>query len=257
MSELLSRVERRFTFSRKEMFYLFIISATSAFAITISKGWGLFDVTKSEGVFAYLSNLILMFIMIFIFLIMHFSIQKIMALKMGYDSEYKIWMNGLLISLMVCFLSWGYLPLFFTGALWMTAIPKLRVGTFRGGVMQKDLALIAFSGPFINLIAIGIIAPFYMVTGSSLLYSAIVINLLIAIYSLLPIPTFEKFRQFKGGTTGLYILIFSRWVYILVFAFVLIYAMLILIAHIFSYILAILLGGLATIIYYNTFEMSK
>jgi hypothetical protein len=76
-----------------------------------------------------------------------------------------------------------------------------------------------------------------------------------AVFSLLPIPTFEKLRQFAGGTTGLYIWIASRWVFVLVFVTILAFAALILLFNIFSYIIALLIGIAMAIIYYSRFEM--
>jgi hypothetical protein len=252
MYEFAARVERRFTFSKKELFWLLITSLVAAFVLTFRK-WGGDKFNLGEGI----SNLITAVILIFIFLMIHFSVQKLVALKLGYVSQYKAWINGLLISLILAFFTYGYLPLFFTGSLLHDIVPKIRMGVFRGGVKHKDLGLIAFAGPFANLLIVGLLAPVYLATESSFIYAAIIINLLMAIYSLLPIPTFEKLRQFTGGTTGLYLFIASRWVFVLVFVTVLAFAALILLFQIFSYILAIALGIVVAIIYFSRFEMGK
>ncbi|KYK24552.1 hypothetical protein AYK26_03150 [Euryarchaeota archaeon SM23-78] len=250
MNELLTRCEKRFRFSKRELFQLIITVLVAAFVLSF-RNWGVGEeFSFDEG----LTNLLLTAIIVFIFLIIHFSVQKIVALKMGYKSEYRYWINGFLISLIVVFLTEGHFPLFFTGSLWHEVIPKLRVGVFRGGAKHKDIGIIAFSGPLINILLVGLLAPIYLATESSFLHSIIFVNLLIAIFSLLPLPTFEKLRQFKGGTTGLYLFIASRWVFVLVFVTTLAYTVLILLANVFSYIIALAIGIITTVVYYFVYE---
>jgi hypothetical protein len=251
MQEFMNRVETRFRYSGKELFYLLITTLVAAFILVFRK-WGEGDqFNMGEG----LTNFFISAVVIFIFLLIHFSAQKLTALKLGYTSEYKFWLNGVLISLILCFFTYGYLPIFFTGSLLYQIVPKLRVGIFRGGVKHKDLGMIAFAGPLSNLIVVGLLAPIFIASESSFIREVIIVNLLIAVYSLLPIPTFEKLRQFAGGTTGLYILIASRWVYVLVFATVIFFSVMILLFNIFSYIIALILGIATAVVYYSRFEM--
>ncbi len=247
----MSRVETKFRFSPKELFRLLITALVAAFILAFRK-WGEGDqFNLVEGT----TNTIIAAVAVFIFLLIHFSAQKMVALKLGYTSEYKLWLNGILISLILCFFTYGYLPLFFTGSLLYTIVPKLRVGVFRGGVKHKDLGMIAFAGPLSNLIIVGLLAPAYLASKGSFIRELIIVNLMIAVFCLLPIPTFEKLRQFAGGTTGLYILIASRWVFVLVLATVIFFSAMILIFNIFSYILALIVGILTAIIYYSRFEL--
>jgi hypothetical protein len=270
MYEFASRVEKRWSFSKKELERLLITALVSAFSITLVKGWafkemvagtdevikwGIFELIRGTSIVHYISNLVIIFMILFMFLMIHFSVQKLVALKLGYSSEYKYWVNGMILGVVICFFSYGYVPLFFPGALYYDIIPKLRMSVFRGGVKHKDLGLIAFAGPLSNIILVGIFAPLYLATENSFVFSLIILNLLIAVWSLLPIPTFEKLRQFQGGTTGLYIFIASRWIYVFVLASVLGFAALILLFKIFSYILALVIGILVAIIYYSSFEM--
>lgn len=270
MYEFASRVEKRWSFSKKELERLLITALVSAFSITLVRGWtlkesvagtdevikwGVFELIRGTSVVHYVSNLVIIFLALFLFLVIHFSIQKLVALKLGYSSEYKYWVNGMIFGVVICFFSYGYVPLFFPGALYYDIIPKLRMGVFRGGVKHKDLGMIAFAGPLSNIIIVGILAPLYLASKSPFLYSMVVLNLLIALWSLLPIPTFEKLRQFQGGTTGLYIFIASRWIYVFVLASAIGFAALILLFKIFSYILALIIGIAVAIIYYSSFEM--
>jgi hypothetical protein len=255
MHEFATRVEKRWRFSKKELERLLITCVVASFSLTLVKGWGAFDLIEGKTAFDYAANFIIVFFVLFFSLLIHFSIQKLIALKLGYSSEYKYWINGLIFGVIICFFSYGYVPLFFPGTLYYDIIPKLRIGVFRGGVKHKDLGLIAFAGPLSNIIIVGLIAPLYLATGNPLVHAIILANLLIAIWSLLPIPTFEKLRQFKGGTTGLYIFIASRWAFVLVLATALSFSALILLFKVFSYIIALIIGILITIVYYSRFEM--
>ncbi|MFH0870838.1 MAG: hypothetical protein V1866_07335 [archaeon] len=252
MAELLARIERRFRFSGEELLRLLATVVVAAFVLTFRK-WGGDEFNLYEGIFNMLTSTIVVFVSLFI----HFSAQKIMALHLGYSSEYKLWLNGILISVIVCFFSFGYFPLFFPGVLIFDMIPKLRIGSFKGGVKTVDLAVAAVAGPGANLILVGLIAPFYIHSNSPFLYSVILINLLIAIFSMLPIPTFEQIRQFRGGTTGLYLFIESRWIYVGASVLVLFFSLMILIANIFSYILAILAGLIAGLTYYAVYDQES
>jgi len=252
MQELASRIEHRLRFSSNELLRMLATALVAAFVLSFRK-WGgeTFDLTTG------IINVILSAAFVFIFLLMHFAVQKIVALNYGYGSEYKNWHNGFLISLIITFFSFGFIPLFFTGVLSFDAISKLRIGTFRGGIMHKHLGVIAVAGPIINMVIVGLLAPIYLATKSSFVFDMITINLLIALFSMLPIPTFEKLRQFKGGTTGLYLFIASRWAYFLAAGVVLSFALLIWIAKTFSFIIAILLGAITAFIYYRIYESEK
>ncbi len=249
MQEFATRVEGRFGFSKKELGRLLITALAAAFVLTFRK-WG----GEAFDIYVGLLNFILTAVLLFVFFLIHFAAQKLLALKLGYTTEYKMWVNGLLISLILCFFSYGYLPIFFTGTLLYDVVPKLRAGVFRGGVKHKDLGLISFAGPFANLVLVGLMAPIYIVTKSSFFHTAIIINLLMGVFALLPIPIFEKIRQFAGGTTGLYIWIASRWAFVLAFVTFLVFAVLIILFNIFSYILALLIGIIVTAVYYSRFE---
>jgi Zn-dependent protease len=257
MQEIAARIERHFRFSKKELFKLSMTALVAAFGLTISIGWGFFNIIEDNSVLGYVLNLIFVFVFVFFSLLVHISIQKIVALKLGYVAEYTNWLNGFIISTLFCFLSFGFLPLFFTGSVWCETEKKLRMGRFRYGVMHKDLGIISFAGPLTSMLLAGLLSPFYVATNSQMIFSIIVVNLLVAIFSLIPIPNFEKVRQIRGGTTGLYLFIASRWAFIFLFMLVLIYALLVFVAQIFSLVIAAIIAIIMAFLYYRTYEFSK
>ena len=251
MQELAYRVEKRFKFTGKEIRYLLVTVVVAAFVLNF-RSWGGDEFSFGEG----MTNLIITGVVVFISFLIHFAAQKVVALSMGYVSKYKYWLNGILISLIVTFFTYGYFPLFFTGSLWHDTVTKLRVGEFRGGPKHKEIGYIAFAGPLANILIVCLVAPLYLATEGAFFHTIFVANLLIAVFSLLPIPTFEKIRQFKGGTTGLYLFIASRWLYVLIFLTVLLFTALILVFKLYSIILALVIAALITVVYYTQYEVN-
>jgi hypothetical protein len=256
MYEIAARMESHFRFSRREIFQLFMTALVAAFGLLLTPKVlflfnNPFNFIQEAGIPGYFLNLSIAFILIGSALLIHFSAQKIIALKLGYIAEYNYWMNGFIISTVMCV----FFPFFFTGSVWCEVEKKLRMGRYRYGVMHKDLGIISFAGPLASMLLAAIASPVYVKTGNPVIYAFIVANLLIAIYSLIPIPTFEKIRAVKGGTTGLYLLIASRWMYVLLATIVLVYSILVLIAQVFSLMVAFLLGVIVAFFYYKIYEM--
>jgi hypothetical protein len=256
MYELAARVERHFRFSKRESFQLAATALVAAFGLLLTPKVlfffnNPFNFIQEPGILGYFLNLLITFVIIIISLSIHFSAQKIVALKLGYEAEYNYWMNGFIISTVICV----FFPFFFTGSVWCEAEKKLRMGGFRFAVMHKDLGVISFAGPLASMLIAALASPFYYGSNNPILFAFIVANLLIAIYSLIPIPTFEKIRAVKGGTTGLYLFIASRWIYVMLATTVLVYSILILVAQVFSLILAFIIGVLVAFFYYRAYEM--
>ena len=251
MHEIAARVERHYRFSKSELFRLSMTAFVAAFCLTLSEGWGFFTFVKEQSALGYLLNLVFVFAIAWVSLFIHFSAQKIVGLKLGYVSTYEYWPLGLILSVMISFLSFGFIPLFFTGSLVVDVNKKLRIGRFRYGIMQKDIGIMAFSGLLATMLAVLVAMAVYLPAQNPFLFSIIAVNLLIGLFSLIAIPTFAKTG---GGTSGLYLLIASRWVFVMVATFFLVFSALALIAKLFSLIIALVLAILAAVIYYRTYE---
>ena len=80
-------------------------------------------------------NLIIAIGVVFFSLLFHVSIQKIAALHDGYGAEFRIWWMGLLIGLVITFITngrlwWAVLP----GGIVFSMLAKHRLGKFRYGM---------------------------------------------------------------------------------------------------------------------------
>ena len=251
MGELSARLERHFNFSTDELMMLGTTAFIAAFGVPLSLGWGIFNIFQEQTPANYISNLAVVFIMFFIALLLHFGVQKIIALKLGYTTRYRSWKLGYVISIFLCFVTFGFLPILFTGSLWPTVEKKLRIGRFRSGVMHKDIGIISFSGPLFSVLVALVSGFFYVaVSQTPLVFAFISANLLVAIYSLIPLANFGE----QGGTTGLYLFIASRWVYVLALSFVITFSLLVFAAKIFSLVIAAIIAIFVTVLYYNAYE---
>jgi hypothetical protein len=244
MGDFLLRVKVHFKFSKEEVRTFFITSIISAFIISFRK-WGAVTFDPIQGV----TNLLLSFVFVVLFLFIHISAQKLLAIKLGYLATYTYWLNGLFIGLILAFVTYGFVPVLFTGSVIVDTIPRLRLGRFRYGLNYKDLAKISFAGPFANIILLALLKPFYVWQGASagfhnFVYDLIWINILLAVFAMLP---------FKN-TSGLNIIVSSRIVYVYCFVFVIGYSLLVLAAGTFSLILSAVLAGILAIIYTTIVE---
>src|SRR3989344_8796522 len=181
-------VREHFSFNRKELLEMFWTSLAFGFILSFRK-WG----TGQRGdVTAGVTNTVTGAIVVFLCLFAHVSLQKLVAIKLGYKATYSYWLNGVLFSIFLIFLSFGYIPFMLPGAVMIEHIPKLRLGKFRYGLNLKDVARVALAGPLSHVLIILILGPFLFISGlNDFLVSVVLVNLLLAIYSTLPIPKID------------------------------------------------------------------
>lgn len=216
-------VKENFSFSRKELTQLFWTSLAFGFALSFRK-WGVgdaFDVL--EGLF----NLLLAAVVVLLSMYIHVSLQKLVAIKLGYKATYSFWLNGVLFSIFLAFLSYGYIAFILPGAVMIESVPKLRLGKFRYGLNLKDIARVALAGPVAHILIILLIGPLFFVGRSDVILSIIIVNLLLAIYSALPIPKIDVPSKMDSGSDGLGLFFFSRTLYVLVLITIVIFTALV------------------------------
>lgn len=218
-------VKENFNFSRSEFSQLFWTSLAFGFALSFRK-WGNGDTVDIP---LGLVNLLFATFTVLLCMYIHVSLQKLVAIKLGYIATYSYWLNGLLFTVFLAFLSFGYLSFVLPGAVMLTHVSKLRIGKFRYGINLKDIARVALAGPVAHIILILILGPIFFATGrNEAVLSIIIVNLLLAIYSTLPIPKIDVPSKMDSGSDGLGIFYFSRTLYVLVFTTIIIFSGLVL-----------------------------
>jgi len=255
-------LKQNFKFSRKEFTELFWTAVVFAFI----------EAARQPGVGFKIEIAIVRFIfflvIVFASLYVHVSLQKIAAIKLGYKATYSYWLNGLLIVLVLAIM---FLPLadifplysiyglglifILPGAVMIEHIPQLRLGKFRYGTNLKDIGRVAMAGSIAHILMVMFLGIFYFIAGRNvMLLTFMLVNLLLAIYSMLPVPKIDWPSKMDSGSDGLALFLFSRTLYVLVFFTILIYTALVFFAVSVAqlwwfFILAFILGSIVSALY--------
>lgn len=215
-------VRQNFSFSKTELSHLFWTSLAFGFALSFRK-WGGEVYDFKVGIL----NLLFYSSVVFFSLYFHVSLQKLIGIRLGYKVTYNYWLNGLLFTIFLSFLTIGYVSFLLPGSVILEHIPKLRLGKFRYGFNLKDIARISLAGPLSHILLVMIVGSVFFITPHNEAILAIVfVNLLLSIYSLLPIPKIDLPSKMETATDGLGVFFFSRTLYVLVFATVLVFSIL-------------------------------
>jgi hypothetical protein len=179
----------------------------------------------------WFGTFIIVLILVAISILVHELAHKVVATKFMADVKPQIWFSGIIIMLLVLFVSNG--AIVFT-AIWAVSIIPLRL--FRSNrtwphLGPREGAVIALAGLLANL-GLAVVAKLLVPTFGDLATKLMVINLSIALFNLipfftvLPVLAIQRFRETKLNSPyieGEFIFFGSRtgWVFLLVFALVL------------------------------------
>ncbi|MBT4805075.1 hypothetical protein HON71_02800 [Candidatus Woesearchaeota archaeon] len=222
--EVTARIKDFYKFSQQEIVGL--IGAT--IIITF-----IYSMIENYRIIIDPSKLLLVLIAVIITLFFRVSCQKIYGLSQGQKAEFKVWWIGLGISFVVALLSGGKVPLIFVGGVISTIMVKQRLGEFRYGQSNQVMAITALWGILGNLIlAILFAVALYISPQNYFFNQGMIINLVMAFFSLFPFPQLDGLSLFFG----------SRNLYYVAIAAVLLSAVLLLTKTAFGLIAAIVVG---------------
>lgn len=193
--ELFSRVRDFLHFSPHEFTGLAIATLITGFIFSF-RDWG----GEQFDAFTGLQHLFLVFIIAALSLFFRTACQKIYALDEGYKADYNPWWMGMGISLVLGFLSFGYLPLILIGNMSAAFMIRQRLGEFRHAFNYWHNAMISYWGMLGNLImAILFSIGAYFAPESYFFSKGIILNLVMAACSLLPLPQLDGLSIFWGS----------------------------------------------------------
>jgi hypothetical protein len=251
-------VKEHYSFSKQELTEVFWTSLAFAFMLT-SYYEGLFSVVKDVRIVitdSILSFFLLSLVVVFIILYCHVALQKIVGIKLGYNIKYSYWLNGILLGLFLSIVTLGKVPvlslLILPGAVTLEHLPKLRLGKFRYGTNAKDIARVSLAGPLSHIILSTILGIFFFATNKNpIIAHLITANLLLMLYSMLPVPKIDAPTKMDSASDGLGLFFYSRKVYVLCAIIAIFYCVLIWFASLFSFFLAMFMGLIVMIFYTN------
>jgi len=216
-------IHRYLEFKSKEWLDLGIMAFVMAFIFSFNK-WGEDAFSFSTGI----GNFLTYFFVSFGVMLLYVLAQKIVGIFNGLRTYYEKYNIAILFSVFIAFLTFGYVPIYIPGILRYEAIYNLRIGKFRA-VMAKDweTSLSAGAGPVAMLVLSIPVQILFKVTGLEIFKTIIVVLLLTAAYSLIPLPVIStanpyegymnRYNIFSGGSVGFDIYFNNRsWYFFLV-----------------------------------------
>ena len=236
-------VKRYFRFSKQEIKALSVVVLVFAFIFSYNE-WGY----EKFDFFIGLKNFIRAIIIVGLGVFIHEAGQRLAALKVGFKTEVRVWWYGIIAALILAILSDGKLLFFAATGVWIHHLASHRLGYFRYGPNVEAFGIIALMGPIANIVAATLV-KFLQVNVHLLPMDSVFIqkffffNWLFALLNLLPIPPLDGSR----------LLFYSRLTYAFVFGSIAGYLILYSFG-IYSYILALLIGGLVWLLFYVFFE---
>ncbi|MEM4336714.1 MAG: hypothetical protein QXG86_01795 [Candidatus Woesearchaeota archaeon] len=229
-------------FSSEEIKNFIVVAVFLGFMFSFGE-WGTEKLDALIRIFNWFNSIIVVGFALFIYLLA----QRITAIRKGYSVEYKIWFYGLIIALLITFITRGRVILAFVGTTLIYHLEGHRLGKFRYGLNYKDLGVISLMGPLSTLF-IAFIFKFLstILTNSPLVSKMVVVALSITCINMLPLPWIDGGNVFFASRV---LWIFSFISFIV--ASTLLYFMKNVIGIIF---VALLIGIIAAILWFVFFE---
>jgi len=192
MLDLKDKIKRYFAFTKEEIKSLTIVILLLGFIIGFNDG-------RASGSidFFYGLNMISSIIIVALTVLVHVATQRIIALQAGYKLVFRLWWYGLAASVILAFVTNGKFWVLLPGGIVAMMLEKHRLGKFRYGLNYWPLGLIGFAGPLANVLLalfLRMITKISIFSGNVLLEKAILVNLVYAVFTYLPIPPLDGFN---------------------------------------------------------------
>ena len=220
----MSRLKKHFKFTTQEWLHLGITAFIIGIILSFRQwGEGSFDVN------AGVESLIIFTVLSFIALLAHFSAQKWYGIRKGHDVRYVSNYAGHGVALLITILFNGLLFILAPGWSEIKTKEKQRIGKWRFRPYFREYGFLAMNGIFANLVLAGLFGFF----SNPIALAFVKVNLLIAVFSLIPAPRFDGFHLFFA----------SFYQYAFIVSFTLAYAVLLFYVNVFlAAIFALVIG---------------
>ena len=241
IADFFDKIKRYYKFTPHELRGLIIAIFVIAFIISF-KEWGATNFDLTAGLY----NLFNAVLVVALSILIHDFGQRIWGLAIGYRIEFKMWSFGLLIALIIAFISNGNLWLIVPSGFMLHHIAGHRLGWFRYDINYFGQAMVALAGPLFTLMLIILLKALNSFFPNPLIQKAIIFNVVYAITSLLPIPPLDGSKIYFG----------SRMLYAFALPAIAVSTimMIVSIPLLFALVLSFLVGIVLWLTYYISFE---
>lgn len=194
--DLRDKIKRYFWFTPEEMRGFFITVLIIAFMFSF-RDWGDKEFNFILGFYNFFNALLI----VLLSLLVHESAHRIAGLQIGFRVEYKGWFVGLIIGLVLTFITNGNFWFFIaSGGIFLHHLAQHRLGYFRYGINMWAQAGICFWGILVTLLLASFFKAMLLIMPNNVsLYKAMVFNVVLALFSLVPIPPLDGSRIFFGN----------------------------------------------------------
>ncbi|MDP7181749.1 MAG: hypothetical protein QF486_04440 [Candidatus Woesearchaeota archaeon] len=225
-----------FTYEEKKSFWIAAVAMAVILASTVSFG-------NAAGA---VWNLIVSLIITASALYAHHAGQRLWGFRSGVKVKQELWWYGLLIGLMLLILTRGSVKFFAMTGTVMISLKSHRLGFYRYHPMFSQLSMLLLAGPVFNVLLGGIAktVEVLILPGNNFLQDIFLFNMLFAVYNMFPIPPLDGSKIFFE----------SRLLYAFVAGTLLGYVVLAGFFDYYSYIVALLIGGVCWLSFYFAFE---
>ncbi|MBI4143279.1 hypothetical protein HY487_00175 [Candidatus Woesearchaeota archaeon] len=192
--DYIDKVKRFYKYTPYEVRGILISILVIGFIISF-KEWG----TKSFDLALGLFNLLNAVLIAALSILVHDTGQRLWGLLIGYRVEFKMWTFGLVVALILAFISNGSLWLIIPAGFMIHHLAGPRLGWFRYGLNYFGQAMIALAGPLFSLMLIILLKILSVFSANPLIEKAIIFNVIYAITCLLPIPPLDGSKIYFGS----------------------------------------------------------
>jgi len=188
-------IRKHFHFSSDEIRDIIVTVVFLGFMFSFRE-WGVGEkFSFSTGVFNWINSALVVLLALLVYL----SCQRIIGIRKGYKTEYKMWFWGLLIAIVITFATKGWFVPAFLGTVMIYHMEGHRLGSFRYGLNYKDLGIISLTGPLAMIILALIFKIITFASASPMIHKAMIVCMLIACVNMLPLPWIDGGNVFFGS----------------------------------------------------------
>ncbi len=195
ITDIIDKTKRYYPFTPGEIRGLIITIAAIAFIISFTEWGDESGVNISLGLVNFgIALLIAGFSFLF-----HLSAQRITSLYAGLRSEYKPWTFGLIIGVIIAFLTNGKAWVILPGGIILHHLAGHRIGWWRYDIAYVTIGILSMWG---SVASVFLAMALKLVNGfvhSPIIDKMILVNVAIAIYTMLPIPALNGGKMFYGS----------------------------------------------------------
>jgi hypothetical protein len=165
----------------------------------------------------YFSNMLLSFLIVAFSIFFSNLVSRIHSAMIGYKSQYNFSINGLLVGIMLAFVSNGFFWYLSPGYHIVRLDKTGRLGQYRYGLKMCDWSRTAASGSFAYIL-LALIA-YLSARGNPVVDLFVKINIMLGLYSMLPFPENNGLNIFFGQRSLYFFTLFAMLAVLLAMRF--------------------------------------